>query len=222
VQLAFSFDSNNEEKFSEKNFIQTPENSSAYKFLEKFFNQDLLDHTQFPSIILKGEKDSGKTHLLNIFAKKYQAEFIDISILNDNNPLNIFTKNKFFIIDDFSLIEKEERILSIINSANESRVFLLLSDHGQRKFELKDLNSRLKNIFSIEIKDPSHETIKILLSNFLSLNQIKIANNLIDELVFSCPRNYSSLNNLLKRIENLYQENNQKIDKNIISTILLN
>lgn len=221
MQLAFQFDLDNQEKFSEKNFIQTPENLSAYKFLEKFFNQDSFDHNQFPSMILKGETASGKTHLLNIFAKKYQAEFVDKNILNDSNPLNIFTKNKFFIIDDFSLINQEDRILSIINSAIESRVFLLLSDNSQRKFELKDLTSRLKNIFSVEIKDPSHETLKVLLSNFLSLKQIKIANNLVDEMVFSCPRNYLSFNNLIKKIEHLNAENNFKLDKNILTKNLI-
>ena len=80
MQLTLSFATQNQEKFTEKNFIINPENSSAYKFLEKFFNQDNYDSVQFPTIIVKGEEYSGKTHLLNIFANKYNAEFINKEI----------------------------------------------------------------------------------------------------------------------------------------------
>lgn len=219
MQLAFSFSTQNKDKFSEENFIKTAENSSAFKFLEKFFQQDDFESTQFPALIIKGESGSGKTHLLNIFAKKYHVEFIDKHILNDNNPLNIFAKNKFFIVDDFALIEQEERILSLLNSANEARVFVILSDNGQRKFMLKDLNSRLKNIFSSEIKSPSQDTMKILISYQLSQHQIKISSDIIDEITFSAPRTYSSIDNIVKKIIFLQTEQNEKLTKNNLAKL---
>jgi chromosomal replication initiation ATPase DnaA len=219
VQLAFSFSTQNKDKFSEENFIKTAENSSAYKFLEKFFQQEDFESTQFPVLIIKGESKSGKTHLLNIFAKKYHGEFIDKNILNDNNPLNIFAKNKFFIVDDFALIDQEERILALLNSANEARVFLILSDNNQRKFTLKDLNSRLKNIFASEIKNPSQETMKILISNQLSQQQIKISGDVIDEITFNAPRTYNSIEDIVKKIIFLQNEQNEKLTKNNLAKL---
>jgi chromosomal replication initiation ATPase DnaA len=220
VQLNFPFTNKNDDKFSEKKFISTAQNSSAYKFLEKFFNQDDFDSTQFPIMILKGEKYSGKTHLLNIFANKYNAEFISKEVLNDNNPLNIFANNKFFIVDDFSEIKDEERILALINSAVESKIFLLLADNNTRKFNLKDLNSRLKNIFSTEIKDPTTETMKILIANLLSNQQIKISADQLEEIISNLPRNYSSIDLILKKINFFLLENGDKISKNNIVKIL--
>jgi len=216
VQLNFPFTNKNDDKFSEKKFIITPENSSAFKFLEKFFNQDDFDSTQFPIMILKGEIFSGKTHLLNIFANKYNAEFISKEVLNDNNPLNIFANNKFFIVDDFSEINDEERILALINSAIESKIFLLLADNNTRKFNLKDLNSRLKNIFSTEIKNPSTETMKILIANLLSNNQIKISADQLEEIISSQSRTYASIDLILKKINFFLLENGDKISKNNI------
>lgn len=222
MQLSFPFANQNQEKFTEKNFILTPENSSAYKFLEKFFNQDDFNSTQFPIMIIRGEKNCGKTHLLNIFAKKYHAEFINKEVLNDNNPLNIFTNNKFFIVDDYSQIIDEERILSLINSANEAHVFLLLADDNQRKFSLKDLNSRLKNIFATEIKNPSIETMKILISNQLSQQQIKLSGDIIDDIISNSTRSYLAIESVIKKINFFYIENGEKISKNNISKIFSN
>ena len=208
MQLNFPFTNKNDDKFSEK------------KFLEKFFSQDDFDSTQFPIMILKGEKYSGKTHLLNIFANKYNAEFISKEVLNDNNPLNIFANNKFFIVDDFSEINDEERILALINSAVESKIFLLLADNNTRKFNLKDLNSRLKNIFSTEIKDPTTETMKILIANLLSNHQIKLSANQLDDIISNLPRSYSSIDLILKKINFFLLENGDKISKNNIAQII--
>jgi chromosomal replication initiation ATPase DnaA len=173
-------------------------------------------------MIIKGENSCGKTHLLNIFAKKYQAEFISKQVLNDNNPLNIFTNNKFFIVDDYSQIAEDERILALINSATEARVFLLLADDNQRKFNLKDLKSRLKNIFASEIKNPSVETMKLLISNQLSQLQIKLPSDLIDEIIFNSTRSYVSIESIVKKINFFYIENGEKISKNNISKIFTN
>ena len=154
------------------------------------------------------------------FTNKYNAEFISKEVLNDNNPLNIFANNKFFIVDDFSEINDEERILALINSAVESKIFLLLADNNTRKFNLKDLNSRLKNIFSTEIKDPTTETMKILIANLLSNHQIKLSANQLDDIISNLPRSYSSIDLILKKINFFLLENGDKISKNNIAQII--
>jgi chromosomal replication initiation ATPase DnaA len=64
-------------------------------FLKKFFAQEDFSQSRFPSMILKAEKASGKTHLLHIFAKKFDAEFLNKEKISDVNPASFFIANKF-------------------------------------------------------------------------------------------------------------------------------
>ena len=91
---------------------------------------------------------------------------------------------------------------------------------AHKKFNLKDLNSRLKNIFSTEIKDPTTETMKILIANLLSNHQIKLSANQLDDIISNLPRSYSSIDLILKKINFFLLENGDKISKNNIAQII--
>jgi glycosyltransferase involved in cell wall biosynthesis len=94
---------------------------------------------------------SGKTHLLNIFANKYNAEFISKEVLNDNNPLNIFANNKFFIVDDFSEI-------------NDLNSYLVFVGSDESKLSARILNICADKIKKIRILGFSKEPYKYLAS----------------------------------------------------------
>jgi len=210
-QLIFDFGvNNNVDKFTESDFIISNENISAQKFLQKFFTQKNFSQSQFQSIILRGDEGCGKTHLLNIFANKYQAEFINYRDIESTNPINFFQIEKFYIIDDCSLIKSESALLHFINSAVECQAFLILAIDYQNKFLLKDLNSRLKNIFTLEIKDPSQETIKLLLSNLFSRKQLAISKSLIEEISFMIDKKYSQIHMAVKLVESMSQRQSLK------------
>ena len=68
TQSSFSFPL--DQTYKSEDFLALAENIEAKNLLEKFFSQKDFTKSKFPSLILQGEEASGKTHLLNIFAKK--------------------------------------------------------------------------------------------------------------------------------------------------------
>ena len=207
LQLSFPFQSSTESNpFKEEDFLLLTENSAAFNFCEKFFAQKDFSTSQFQSLILKGAKASGKTHLLNIFAKKFGAEFLDKEKILNVNPANFFTANCFYILENFEEIADQELLLRLINSATESQAFLILSAQEMPQFKLKDLASRLKNIFTAQIQNPSHESIKMLLSNQLSRRQIKLSKAAINFISDSIERSFAAVFAAVKLAESLAQE----------------
>jgi chromosomal replication initiation ATPase DnaA len=166
--------------YLQEDFMLLDENSAAVSFLEKFFFQKKFSQAQFQSLILRGEAKSGKTHLLNVFAKKRQAAFLQIEQISDANLSSFFKEDHFYILENIEEIKNEELLLHLINAAVESKAFLVLSAQGRVQFELRDLSSRVKNIFTLEIKSPSQDAIKILLMNAFARRQLRVSSSIIN------------------------------------------
>lgn len=187
-QLSLLFHNENN-SYLEEDFLLLSENAAARNFLEKFFAQ------RIQSLILKGAEASGKTHLLNIFSRKFAAEFLDREKIFSLNLVSFFAKNHFYILEDFDQIKDEEGLLRLINSAQEAGAFLLLSARELPKFRLKDLSSRLKNIIVTEIENPSDEAMEQLLTNRLARKQIRLSPREIKTILKQVPRSYVAIEN---------------------------
>ena len=212
MQLSLPFQiSTQTNLFSEENFLTLSENFAAINFLKKFFAQKDFATAQFQSLILKGAPASGKTHLLHIFAAKFGAEFLDKEKITDVNPADFFAANHFYILEDVLQIKDEELVLRLVNSAVEAKAFLILSAQSAPQFRLKDLASRLKNIFTIEIKNPSEESVKLLLTHSFALKQIKLSRAVIDFLSDNVERSFAAVFAAVKMVELLAQENGKKV-----------
>lgn len=207
MQLSFTFQTDSQNNpFKEENFLLLKENSAAFDFCKKFFSQNNFSSAGFPCFILQGEENSGKTHLLHIFAKKSCAEFLNKEAIEGLNLSELFQQNQFYILENIDKITNEELLLHTINSASEAGAFLVLSVRSMPKFKLKDLLSRFKNIFSIGIKNISEESAKLLLSFQLAHKQIKVSRQIIDFVISNCDRTYKSINNAAKYLEFLTNE----------------
>ena len=212
-QLFFDFyDSKNIDNFKSDDFLKLPENIDAYNFLDNFFQQNNYQKNLLKSLILKGESGCGKTHLLNIYAQKYQANFISEEQIKSENPLRIFCENEFYIIDNFYQIEDEEKLLQYLNCATESKAFLILSCNENKIFELKDLQSRIKNIPSCHINQASLESLKQIFINILSRKQIDLSNQIINFIFTNISPNYFSVGQIIKKIDFFCRENDKKFN----------
>ena len=219
-QLSFSFQSlENTDRFREEDFLLLPENSAAIAFLKKFFAQKDFTRAAIPSMILKGSKACGKTHLLHIFAKKFSLQFFSAAKISQKNFVNFFEEGKFYALEDINKAKDCELLLHAINSAFNAKAFLILTSEELPNFPLKDLNSRLKNIASTAIKDPSLESLKLLLANALSIKQIKLSRQVINFISTHINRTYEALFDALKIIENC-SENGEKITMKNVRLIL--
>lgn len=191
----------NFDPYLEEDFVLLDENSAAVNFLSKFFAQKKFSQAQFPSLLLRGPAQSGKTHILNIFAKKFQAEFLQIAEISDQNLSSFFSENKFYILENINEIADEKLLFHLVNAASESKAFLILSSQNKAQFELKDLSSRIKNIFALEIKNPSQEAIKMLLINAFSRKQLKVSKVVIDFIASHSERTFEAVVVSVKLVE---------------------
>lgn len=220
-QLFFDFyDSKNIDNFKSEDFLKLPENIDAYNFLDNFFKQNNYLFDAEKSCILRGESGCGKTHLLNIFSQKYQINFISEEQIKSENPLRIFYENGFFVIDNFCQIADEEKLLQYLNCSTESKAFLILVFDKNKIFELKDLESRIKNIASCQIYQASLDSLKQIFINILAKKQIDLSNQIINFIFTNISPNYSSLNQIIKKIDFFCRENDEKLNLNNIKEIL--
>lgn len=220
MQLNLDLQTNITNSYLKKDFLLLDENSAAFHFLEKFFAQKKFSQAQFSSLILRGSTKSGKTHLLKIFAQENIVEFLSIDEISSYNISSFFAADHFYILENIEEIKDEELLFHIINAAFAAKAFLILSVKDKTNFQLKDLNSRVKNIFALEIKNPSLETIKILLINAFARKQLKIPKNIIDIIVENIERSYEAVFNAVKLVEFYHQETGKKITSKEIKKIM--
>lgn len=220
-QLFFDFyDSKNIDNFKSEDFLKLPENLDACNFLDNFLTQNNYSINAEKSCILRGESGCGKTHLLNIYAHKYHANFIHEEQIKSENPLRIFYENGFFIIDNFCQIEDEEKLLQYLNCATESKAFLILVFDKNKIFELKDLQSRIKNIASSQINQASIDSLKQIFINILAKKQIDLTSQIINFIFTNISPNYYSVNQIIKKIDFFCRENDKKLSLINIKEIL--
>ena len=171
---------------------------------------------------ISGEKFSGKSHLANIFRLKSKAFLIK----GDKIHNSIFKSLKLYesiIIDDFESCKEEEILYSIFNLIDQDSKYLLINSLkpiNEIKFNLPDLNSRVKNCIYVEIENPDDELLfAILLKNF-SDRQIKIEKKIINFIISRIDRSYRKIDEFIYKIDELSLKKKKPINFKTIKEIL--
>ncbi len=211
TQLTLDLNKEILDDYNPHDFVVLDEHQESHDLLEKFCSQENYDSAKLPALILLGEENSGKTHLLNVFANKFGFEIFPCSEVRGVDPVSLFTGQKILAIDDVDELQDDNLLFHIYNLALENKVFLLLSLKNTEVFKLKDLVSRLRNIVRTQIKDPDIDLIKILLSKGFSKRQLKIDVKIIDYLALNIERKYSQIEKIINEIEKFAFENKKKI-----------
>lgn len=192
--------------YIKEDFLILAENISAFNAVKKFFAQSDFATTKFPALILKGPISCGKTHLLHFLGNKVNAEFLNQDNISTVNPVNFFERNGFYILEDIENIKDEELILRLFNSALEAEAFLIISSKKPLTFQIKDLESRLQNIFLVEIENPDLDSIKQILMHIFARKQINLSRKVIDYVSHNIERSYESILAAVKLIDFYVQE----------------
>ena len=126
---------------------------------------------------INGERFSGKTHLINIFQKKFGALIIESSQLSNKNLSQIkFYQN--IILENLENEVNEELLFTLINFIDQDNKYLLVTTKVpivDIKFNLPDLNSRTKNFLIQSIAKPDDDLIFALILKNLSDRQISLS-----------------------------------------------
>tara|TARA_Y100001958_G_scaffold158089_1_gene154987 strand:- start:1261 stop:1923 length:663 start_codon:yes stop_codon:yes gene_type:complete len=169
-----------------------------------------------------GEKFSGKTHLINIFLKKYKGIKFEANKLN-NEKLKEIKIYQNIILENLDKKINENLFYTLINIIDQDNKFLIITSDisiVDIKFKLTDLISRAKNFLLLNIEKPDDELISALLIKNLSDRQISIQKNLIDYIVKRINRSYSKIFEFIYKIDEMSLKKKKSIDLKIVKEVL--
>ena len=213
-QLLLKFDL--KQNYTSDDYYVSKSNFYAYNLINKWPNweKNILN--------IHGDKFSGKTHLTNIFLKKFKAKRILANEFNDECLKN-FKIFENLVLEDFSENINERLMYSLFNIADQDNKYIVISSLvpiNQINFKLEDLASRAKNCLFAKIEKPDDELIfAILLKNF-SDRQILIEKKLIDFIIKHIDRSYGKIYEFIYRIDELSLKKKKSIDFKTIKEAL--
>ena len=207
---------NYEKNLKSEDFFRSTSNKHIYDFLNDWPNWE----KNFLNIC--GEKSSGKSHLVNIFQKKFKGIIFEANKFDNNNLSNIKFHNNI-ILENLNEKINEKLIYTLINTIDQNNKYLIvttLKPITEMDFSLIDLKSRTKNFLIQDIKKPDDELIFALLIKNLSDRQITIDKKLINYIVKRIYRSYSKIFDFIYKIDQVSLKKKKSINLSIIKEIL--
>jgi chromosomal replication initiation ATPase DnaA len=171
---------------------------------------------------ISGEKFSGKTHLTNIFLKKFDGIRIESNLLTDEN-LKIIKPYQNVVLEDLDLNANEKLIYSLFNIIDQDNKFLIITSSepvAEISFKLEDLKSRTKNCLLAKIDNPDDELMFALILKNLSDRQITLDKKLIDFIIKRVERSYGKIFEFIYKIDKISLKKKKSIDFKIINEAL--
>ena len=171
---------------------------------------------------ISGEKFSGKTHLTNIFLKKFNGIRIESSLFTDEN-LKIIKPHQNIVLEDLDLNINEKLIYSLFNIIDQDNKFLIITSSepvAEIDFRLEDLKSRTKNCLLAKIENPDDELMFALILKNLSDRQITLDKKLIDFIIKRIDRSYGKIFEFIYKIDRISLKKKKSIDFKIINEAL--
>jgi len=209
---------NHESSFKDEDFFISKSNKDIFNLL----NQWPKWEKKFLNIC--GEKYSGKTHIINIFLKKFGGVKFEAKSFNNSN-LKEVKIHENIILENLSKDIDEKLIYTLFNVVDQDNKYLIITSTksiSSIKFNLDDLVSRSKNFILQNIEKPDDELIfAILLKNF-SDRQISLDKKLIDYVIKRIDRSYSKIFEFIYKIDEISLKKKKSIDLKTIKEVLEN
>ena len=207
---------NYEKNLKSDDFFTSTSNKHVYNFLNSWpkWEKNFLN--------ICGEKLSGKSHLINIFLKKFKGIIFDAYKFNNHDLANI-KLHENIIIEDLNEEINEKLIYTLINIIDQSNKYLIittLKPISELDFNLIDLKSRTKNFLIQNIRKPDDELVFALLIKNLSDRQITIEKKLVNYIVKRIHRSYSNIFDFIYKIDEVSLKKKKSINLSIIREIL--
>jgi chromosomal replication initiation ATPase DnaA len=213
-QLILKFDY--EQNFKDQDFYVSQSNKYSFKLLNSWPKWE----KNFINLI--GEKFSGKTHLINIFLKKFKGIKISASQIK-NQLLQEIKVYENIIIEDLDEAVDENLLFTLLNIIEQDNKYLIVTTKKpivDISFKLDDLNSRSKNFLLSSIEKPEDDLMFALILKNLSDRQISIDKKLIDFIIKRIDRSYGKIFDFIYKIDEISLKRKKPIDFKIIKEVL--
>ena len=210
--IEFNFEKN----FRHNDFFVSKSNKHIFNLLNCWPNWE----KNFLNI--SGEKFSGKSHLIDIFLKKFKGIKLDATILN-NESLKKIKTHQNVVLENLTTKVDENLIYSLLNIIDQDNKYILITTIDPivyLKFDLVDLNSRLKNFLLMNIEKPDDELIFALILKNLSDRQISLEKKLVNYIIKRIDRSYGKIFDFIYKIDQLSLIKKKSIDLKIINKVL--
>ena len=213
-QLLMKF--NNIQNFEDEDFFISKSNEHILELLNKWPKWE----KNFLNII--GEKFSGKTHLINIFLKKFNGLKLNAENLN-NEDLKKIKLFENIILEDLNEKINEKLIFTLLNIIEQDNKYIIVTTIKpvvDIDFSLIDLKSRTKNFLLQKIEKPDDDLMFALILKNLSDRQISLDKKLINYIIKRIDRSYSKIFDFVYKIDELSLKKKKSIDLKIINEVL--
>ena len=154
-------------------------------------------------LAVQGEAGSGKTHLLHVFAYRYQSALLSAEALRVFMPL---PNAKSLAIDNADALNNPRALLHILNAATERRMPTLLAGRSGPAYwgiSLPDLNSRLRASAVVTLRLPDDAMLSALLRSLLKERQLQVSERLQAYMLLHLPRTGGALREAVARLDRL-------------------
>ena len=213
-QLLLNFDY--KQNFRDNDFYVSNSNYFAFNIINSWpkWEKNILN--------ICGDKYSGKSHLINIFLKKFKAIIIDANSF-ENDHLKKIKSFENIVLENFTENIDEKLIYSLFNIIDQDNKYLIINSLipiEKINFKLNDLKSRTKNCLKAKIEKPDDELMFALILKNFSDRQIVIDKKLIDYIIKRIERSYGKIFDFIYKIDQVSLKKKKSIDFKIIKEVL--
>ena len=196
-QKIIKFD--HEKNFKYEDFYVSKSNNHIFNLLNKWprWEKNFLN--------INGKKFSGKTHLINIFLKKFNGVMLEANSLN-NDTLKEIKYYQNIVVENVTNDVDENLFYTLFNMIDLDNKFLIVTSIEpivKINFNLADLNSRSKDFLLQGIERPDDDLILALLVKNLSDRQISLEKKLLDYIIKRIDRSYGKIFNFIYKIDEI-------------------
>ena len=210
--IRFNYDQN----FTDDDFYVSKSNKHIFDLLSNWpkWEKNFLN--------ISGEKFSGKSHLINIFLKKFNGIKLESNLLN-NNHLKEIKIYQNIVLENLNKEIKEDLFFTLCNIIEQDNKYLIVTSNQpivDVEFNLIDLKSRSKNFLLQNIEKPDDELIFALILKNLSDRQISLDKKLIHYIIKRIDRSYGKIIDFIYKIDEVSLKKKRSIDFKIIKEVL--
>ena len=213
-QLLLNFEY--KQNFKDEDFYVSKSNYFAFNLINSWpkWEKNFLN--------ISGDKFSGKSHLANIFLKKFKGIKIDANSFK-NEKLQEIKIYENIILENFDQNIDEVLIYSLFNLIHNDNKYLIINSIipiNQMDFKLNDLKSRTKNCLFAVIEKPDDELVFALILKNLSDRQIFLDKKLVNYIIKRIDRSYGKIFEFIYKIDELSLKKKKPITLKIVKEIL--
>jgi len=203
-QIPFEFDVAN--YMRREDFMVSQCNECAFKMLDAWPNW------LSPGLVIYGPKGCGKSHLAHLWADKIRqmaekpikVSLIEAGRINLRNVTSIAKENQSIVVENLTPKANNEALFHLFNMYNESGRYMLWTAEStpcRMNFALKDLQSRLNMLPSVEISEPDDFMLQMLVVKLFNDRQIMITEDILNYIVNNAQRSFAYIMALVEEID---------------------